>query len=98
MPISTDTLLQRVNRHRCFGYPVFLHWARSTPDYRAVGALLHQIQLFCSSTRSGWNFPTVLKDLGLSKQSELVAEIVESEAHHGPEPPAMASQYVLPRC
>jgi hypothetical protein len=52
--------------------------------------LFHQIQNFCASTRPGLNFPTALKQAGLTQQSELLQEIVNSESDHGPELATMA--------
>jgi hypothetical protein len=90
MGISVDQLVHRVKSHRCYSHPVFENWARVQPAPEVVGALFHQIQKFCASTRPGWNFPEALKGIGLEAQSALMQEIVESEADHGPELATMA--------
>ncbi|KGC51206.1 hypothetical protein [Burkholderia pseudomallei] len=94
MPITVDELVQKVKSHRCYSHPVFLNWAKVDPEPKVVGALFHQIQHFCASTRPGWNFPRALAEHGLQKQSELMTEIVDSESGHGPELATMAGYIV----
>jgi hypothetical protein len=82
--------VERVKNHRCFTHPIFAHWAEVDPAPEVVGALFHQIQKFCASTRPGHNFPAGLKALSRDKESRLMQEIVESEANHGPQLATMA--------
>lgn len=96
MGLSIDQVIEHVCQHRCYTHPIFHHWAEVAPAPEVVGALFHQIQNFCASTRPGINFPTALKQHGLDSQSQLLQEIVESEANHGPELATMAG-YVLNR-
>jgi len=91
---TSDTIAARIQNHRCYTHPVFRNWVSAQPDYETIGALFHQIQSFCSSTRPGRNFPAALKDLGLGKQSDLMQEIVNSEEDHGPELATMAGHIV----
>jgi hypothetical protein len=65
-------------------------WAHQAPDSPSLGAMFHQIQKFCASTRPGLAFPDGLAALGLQKQRSLLEEIVESEGGHGPELATMA--------
>ncbi len=90
MSVTISDLVERVKNHRCYSHPIFKNWVKVEPEPPAVGALFHQIQSFCASTRPGWNFPTALKAHGLHRQSELLEEIVESESGHGPELATMA--------
>ena len=90
MSVTIDDLVARIKGHRCYNHPIFHDWAEVEPAPEAVGALFHQIQKFCASTRPGWNFPQALDELGLKKQSQLLAEIVESESDHGPQLATMA--------
>ncbi len=94
MSTFAETLARKVENHRCYSHPIFDHWATSKPDADTIGALFHQIQKFCASTRPGWNFPTALKDIGLASQGALMQEIVESESNHGPELATMAGHIV----
>jgi hypothetical protein len=94
MNVTIQELTKRVESHRCFSHPIFKNWAKINPEPAVVGALFHQIQSFCESTRPGWNFPDALKEHGLSRQSELLEEIVESESGHGPELATMAGYIV----
>jgi len=83
-------VVQRVQHHRCFTHPIFQNWSRVNPSAETVGALFHQIQLFCASTRPGHAFPEGLAALDLERESSLMQEIVESESGHGPELATMA--------
>ncbi|QDU65462.1 hypothetical protein [Engelhardtia mirabilis] len=91
---SIDDLLALVRSHRCFQHPVFEHWAQVAPQPEVIGALFHQIQKFCASTRPGGEFPAALEQLGLDSESRLMHEIVESEEDHGPELATMAGYIV----
>jgi hypothetical protein len=90
MPRTINDVIEYIRNHRCFNHPVFKHWAKQKPGPEVVGALFHQIQCFCASTRPGWSFPAALRENGLVKESSLLQEIVESEANHGPELATMA--------
>jgi len=85
-----DDILSFIRSHRCYHHPIFEDWATVQPDAVTVGALFHQIQNFCASTRPGGLFPESLAGLGLDDQSRLIQEIVESEDGHGPELATMA--------
>ncbi len=93
---SISDLRDLVRDHRCFSHPIFDHWAAVEPAPEVVGALVHQIQLFCASTRTGGKLPEALKTLDLSEESHLLQEIVESEENHGPELATMAG-FILNR-
>jgi len=80
---TANELVAYVRAHRCYSHPIFHNWVATNPDTEVVGALFHQINCFCASTRPGWNFPTAVKDLGLFEESDLLQEIVESEEDHG---------------
>ena len=88
---STDSLEQFVREHRCATHPIFEHWVEADPPPNTLAALFHQIQLFCASTRPGREFPNALRQLGMNEQSQLIQEIVASEADHGPELATMAA-------
>ncbi|MGH6689320.1 MAG: hypothetical protein ACREF4_01370 [Gammaproteobacteria bacterium] len=90
MSVTIEDLVARIKGHRCYNHPIFHDWAEVAPAPEAVGALFHQIQKFCASTRPGWSFPQALGELGLTKQSQLLEEIVESESDHGPQLATMA--------
>lgn len=94
MSALTEQLVTRVKSHRCYSHPIFENWAMVKPGPEVIGALFHQIQNFCASTRPGWNFPSALKCVGLGEQSGLMEEIVESESGHGPELATMAGHIV----
>jgi hypothetical protein len=89
-----EELVARVERHRAFAHPIFQNWAAVKPDFDVVGALFHQIQCFCASTRPGWSFPEALHEIGLHDQGKLMQEIVDSESDHGPELATMAGHIV----
>jgi hypothetical protein len=89
-----ESIVEHVKGHRCYSHPLFENWAKVGPGPEVVGALFHQIQNFCASTRPGLNFPEALKKNGLADQSALMQEIVESEANHGPELATMAGHIV----
>jgi len=90
MDTFLESLVTRIKNHRCYSHPIFENWAAVNPPPEVVGTLFHQIQKFCASTRPGLNFPAALKQAGLTQQSELLQEIVNSEADHGPELATMA--------
>jgi hypothetical protein len=87
---TIDQLVADIRQHRCYTHPVFENWAANRPTPDVIAALFHQIQKFCASTRPGWSFPDALAKHDLMRESELLAEIVESEADHGPELARMA--------
>jgi len=91
---KTSELVDRIKAHRLFSHPMFDHWAQSAPPPEVLGAMFHQIQCFCASTRPGLNFPTGLRSIGLERASELIEAIVASESGHGPELATMAA-YVI---
>lgn len=94
MSDMAQKLADHIRNHRCYSHPVFQNWARVAPSPEAIGALFHQIQSFCASTRPGWNLPQGVAALGLSTESHLIQEIVDSEEDHGPELATMAG-YIL---
>lgn len=96
MDSSVAKIADRIRNHRCYTHPIFENWARVRPGANTVGALFHQIQCFCASTRPGGKFPGALAGLGLDRQSHLLQEIVESEENHGPELATMAG-FILNR-
>ena len=85
-----DNIVASVESHRCYSHPVFENWVKNDPSPEVIGALFHQIQNFCASTRPGLKLPLGLKNIGLSEESHLLQEIVESEEDHGPELATMA--------
>ncbi len=93
---SIEELLEHIRNHCCYTHPVFKNWAAVAPVPEVVGALFHQIQCFCASTRPGWNFPMALESLGLQGESKLLQEILESEEDHGLELATMAG-FILNR-
>ncbi|ETX01390.1 MAG: hypothetical protein ETSY1_07590 [Candidatus Entotheonella factor] len=90
MVMTIEAMTQHIRDHRCYTHPIFQHWADSNPEPEVIGALFHQIQSFCAATRPGGNFPEALQSLGLSGESSLLQEIVESEEDHGPQLATMA--------
>ncbi len=80
--------------HRCYTHPVFASWAKVKPSHEVIGALFHQIQMFCASTRPGLNFPKALEDHGMMQESVWQKEIIDSESDHGPELATMAG-YII---
>jgi hypothetical protein len=94
MDTFAEKIVEHVKGHRCYSHPVFENWAKVGPGPEVVGALFHQIQNFCASTRPGLNFPDALQKNGLGDQSALMQEIVESESNHGPELATMAGHIV----
>jgi len=91
MKKKTSQLINRIKSHRLFLHPIFVHWAQMRPSPEVLGAMFHQIQCFCASTRPGLNFPEGLRSLGLQRQSDLMEEIVASESGHGVELATMAA-------
>jgi hypothetical protein len=96
MAKTIDEIVDYIRNHRCYTHPIFQNWAAVDPNPKVVGALFHQIQCFCASTRPGWNFPVAVKELGLAEESALLQEIVESEEDHGPHLATMAG-FILNR-
>lgn len=96
MSKTIEEIVQHIQEHRCYTHPIFSHWANTNPSPEVVGALFHQIQHFCSSTRPGRNLPQALQEHDLGESSGLLQEIVESEENHGPELATMAG-YILNR-
>ncbi|MCI0586466.1 MAG: hypothetical protein L0323_06465 [Planctomycetes bacterium] len=94
MSLTIEDLVARIRGHRCYDHPIFRDWADVAPGPETVGALFHQIQKFCASTRPGGSFPQALEAHGLAKQGRLLAEIVESESDHGPHLATMAGHIV----
>lgn len=94
MTPAIHDLISRIQNHRCYSHPIFRHWARVNPQPEVIGALFHQIQNFCAATRPGGKFPAALDLLGMSEQSGLMQEIVESEEDHGPELAMMAGHII----
>lgn len=90
MTTTINQLLDHIINHRCYSHPIFQHWAEVNPDADAVGALFHQIQSFCASTRPGGNYLGAMKTHGLLTESQHQHAIVESEENHGPELATMA--------
>jgi hypothetical protein len=94
MSRTIDEVVGYIREHRCFSHPIFEHWAEVRPDTDTVAALFHQIQSFCASTRPGGALPRALMELGLPEESQLIQEIADSEANHGPELAMMAGYIV----
>jgi len=94
MSQNAENIVSLIKSHRCYSHPIFKHWAASNPEPNVIGALFHQIQMFCSSTRPGWEFPNALEHHGLNVESHLLQEIVESEEGHGPELASMAAHII----
>lgn len=94
MSSIAQNFADHIRNHRCYNHPIFANWAQVNPQPEVIGALFHQIQCFCSSTRPGWNLPVGIAALGLSAESHLIQEIVDSEEDHGPELATMAG-YIL---
>ncbi|WP_328682219.1 hypothetical protein OG226_27805 [Streptomyces sp. NBC_01261] len=91
---TTDALIDRIKTHRVFDHPLYEHWAAAPPSAEVSGALFHQVQSFCASTRPGGEFPAALRTLGWDEQAVLIEEIVDSESGHGPELATMAGHIV----
>jgi hypothetical protein len=87
---TIEQLVTDIRTHRCHTHPIFENWAANRPTPDVIAALFHQIQKFCAATRPGGNFPYALTKFDLLRESELLQEIVESEADHGPELARMA--------
>lgn len=92
--MNLETLVDRIKTHRCYRHPIFQNWARVNPGTEAIGALFHHIRSFCDATRPGWSLPQGLKQIGLSAESHLLQEIVDSEEDHGPELAMMAGHII----
>jgi len=92
--ITVDSMVDRVTSHRLYDHPMFEHWAEAAPPPEVSGALFHQVQMFCASTRPGLAFPTALRSMGWNTQAELLDEIVESESGHGGDLAAMAGHVI----
>lgn len=91
---TVDTLVNTIVNHRVYNHPIWENWAANPPGPTELGALFHQIQKFCASTRPGLAFPDGLAALGLTRQRELIEEIVESESGHGAELARMAGKLI----
>ncbi|MEV6548295.1 hypothetical protein AB0M57_06240 [Streptomyces sp. NPDC051597] len=91
---TTDMLIDRIKTHRVYDHPLYAHWAAAPPSPEVSGALFHQVQSFCASTRPAGEFPAALRGLGWDEQAMLIEEIVDSEAGHGPELATMAGHIV----
>ncbi len=61
METTTARLVGMVKNHRLYTHPLFEHWAQEMPAPDVLGAMFHQIQCFCASTRPGWAFPDGLR-------------------------------------
>jgi len=96
MKEKTLELVARIKKHKLFSHPIFEHWVQAPPAPEVLGAMFHQIQCFCASTRPGLNFPKGLRSIGLERACQLIEGIVASEAGHGPELATMAA-YVVNR-
>src|SRR2546423_14609856 len=96
MARTVTEVVDYVHAHRCFNHPIFNIWASADPDPEVIGALFHQIQKFCASTRPGLGFPGALTAHGLGAQSHLIMDIVESESGHGKDLATMAG-FILNR-
>lgn len=88
--MAITELVDEIKSHRCYSHPIFEHWAQMQPPKEVIGALFHHVRSFCDATRPGWNLPEGLREVGLSEESSLLQEIVESEEDHGPELATMA--------
>lgn len=85
-----------VENHPLYTHPLFDRWRAVEPGPEELGALFHQIQCFCASTRPGHAFPQTLRSLGHVEEAALMDEIVASESGHGPELATMAG-YIINR-
>ncbi len=83
-----------VESHPLYRHPFFERWHAARPGPEELGALFHQIQCFCASTRPGHAFPQTLRALGYPDQAALMDEIVASESGHGPELATMAGHII----
>ena len=89
-----SSIVDGVRNHRLYHHPIFHDWVTAAPTPEVVGALFHQIQMFCASTRPGHAFPEALSSIGLARECHLMQEIVDSEENHGPELATMAG-YIM---
>lgn len=96
MPRVED-LVGRVRGHRLYGHPIWTRWQRCLPPAPVTGALFHQWQKFCASTRPGFVFPEGLRNLGWFDQSDLIERIATDEQGHGTELARMAG-HIVNRC
>jgi hypothetical protein len=90
MAVTIEQIIDQIRNHRCYSHPIFQDWVKVNPGPEVVGALFHQIQCFCASTRPGINFPSALREHGLPDAGNLFDEIVASEQGHGAELATMA--------
>lgn len=81
--LTVKDIIRQIESHPVYAHPMWEHWASAKLTAPRLGALFHQIQNFCASTRPGLAFPGGLAALGLNRQSELMSEIVASESGHG---------------
>jgi len=91
---TVENLVDQVKSHRLYDHPMYDHWAQAVPPPDVTGAVFHQIQKFCASTRPGLAFPEGLRSLGWLEQSRLIEEIVVSESGHGSDLATMAGYIV----
>lgn len=94
MNATTKRLVEMIRQHRVYRHPIFEHWAQQAPPADVLGAMFHQIQCFCASTRPGGAFPVGLRVAGLARQAELIEEIVTSESGHGRDLAVMAGHVI----
>ena len=89
---TIDSLVKEVKAHRVFSHPLYQHWSHGAPEPEVSGAMFHQIQKFCVSTRPGGVFIKALRKWGWDEQASLLEEIVESESRQGPARAAQAGK------
>lgn len=89
-----ESLVSDIKSHRSYTHPIFDNWIENDPDPQVLGALFHQIQSFCASTRPGGEMPNAMRKHGLDESGHLIDEIVESEDGHGVELATMASHII----
>jgi len=87
-------LVEEITCHRLYDHPMWTHWSEARQPADVTGAMFHQIQKFCASTRPGLEFPSSLREFKMSHQAELIEEIVASEAGHGADLATMAGNIV----
>jgi hypothetical protein len=93
---STD-LIYEITRHRLYDHPMWRNWSKEKLTPEVTGAMFHQIQKFCASTRPGLNFPSALRAYGMETQAGLLEEIAASEQGHGADLATMAGG-IVNRC
>jgi len=88
------SLITLIEESRLFKHPFFSDWASTQCSPEVFGALFHQIQCFCASTRPGLHFPQNLRIYGYEREAALIEEIVEGEEGHGRQLATMAAYLV----